>query len=131
VLAQCSVNILGEKMKISRRELRKVISESYRRSGYIHPNDPKHQSNREAYDGDGPGDPAMRGAYGDPNEKLRGSTIEYPHGKKAFLQSMIDTYRSVGMHDAADEAQAELDAMSDDVFKSTLEESWRRLISPV
>ena len=111
-------------MKLSRRNIRslifEMINESSRRSGYIHPNDPRHQSNREAYDGDGPGDPAMSGVYGDPNEKLRGSTIEYPHGKKAFLQSMIDTYRKVGMHEEADEAQAELDAMTDDVFKATL-----------
>ncbi len=110
-------------MKVSRQKLRKLIMESYRRGGYVHPNDPKHQRNREAYDGDGPGDPSMRGVYGDPNEKLRGATIEYPRGKKAFLQSMIDTYRKVGMHEEADEAQAELDAMTDDIFKATLNEA--------
>jgi len=109
-------------MKLSRRQLRSLIVESYRRGGYIHPNDPKHQRNREAYDGDGPGDVSMSGVYGDPNEKLRGSTIEYRGGKKAFLQSMIDTYRKVGMHKEADESQAELDAMTDDIFKDTLEE---------
>ena len=108
-------------MKINRKQLRKLIMESWRDGGYIGPNNPKHQSNREAYDGDGPGDVSMSGVYGDPNEKLRGSTIEYPHGRKAFLQSMIDTYRKVGMHEEADRAQAELDAMGDDVFKSTLE----------
>jgi hypothetical protein len=104
-------------VKITRKQLLKLLSEgSYHRPG-------KHQRDREAYDPDGPGDPAMRGVYGDPNEKLRGSTIEYPGGKKAFLQSMIDTYRNVGMHKEADETQAELDAMTDDVFKATLEEN--------
>jgi len=101
-------------MKLNRKQLRRLILQEM--SGY----NPKHQRNREAYDGDGPGDPSMRGVYGDPNEKLRGSTIEYPHGKKAFLQSMIDTYRKVGMYEEADQAQAELDAMIEDIFKATL-----------
>ena len=104
-------------MKLNRKKLRKLILQEMSRFN------PKHQRNREAYDGDGPGDPSMRDVYGDPNEKLRGATIEYPHGKKAFLQSMIDTYRNVGMHEEADQAQAELDALVDDVFKATLEES--------
>ena len=130
-------------MKVNRRKLRKMILEALgdrgdlpRRPkgpsfeydgpedlpwGNVTGNNPKHQSQREPYDPDSGGDPSMSDVYGDPNEKLRGSTIEYPHGRKAFLQSMIDTYRKVGMHEEADRAQAELDAMGDDVFKSTLE----------
>ena len=114
-------------MKLSRKQLRNMISNAHlNESSY---EDAKRLRRRE-YEMQDPGYyPGNNNHTGVtlPEPDLRGSTIEYPGGKKAFLQSMIDKYKRVGMHEEAGMIQAKLDAMTDDIFKGTLKESRYKL----